>query len=133
MANPSSLFRSKRILAPMVRAGTLPFRELCLDYGCDLVYGEELVDRSIMACSRVVSADGSRVDFIKGEAPTAEGLRPIFSVLKANEAKTIFQMGTNRADNALAAAQLVINDVAGIDVNMGCPKEFSVKVQEKEI
>lgn len=124
--DPSSLFRGKKILAPMVRAGTLPFRELCLDFGADLVYGEELVDRSIMICRRVSSDDGARVDFVKGEGEQAS-LRPIFSILSANSGRTVFQMGTNNPDNALAAAQLVINDVAGVDVNMGCPKEFSVK------
>lgn len=45
---------------------------------------------------------------------------------KAEARKLIFQMGT--ADPALAvqAARLVAGDVAGIDVNAGCPKPFSV-------
>ncbi|OBS58294.1 hypothetical protein A6R68_10528 [Neotoma lepida] len=33
----------------------------------------------------------------------------------------------NDAERALAVARLVENDVAGIDVNMGCPKEYSTK------
>jgi len=36
-------------------------------------------------------------------------------------------MGTADADRALRTAKLVGNDVAGIDVNMGCPKPFSIK------
>ncbi|XP_062997616.1 tRNA-dihydrouridine(20) synthase [NAD(P)+]-like isoform X2 [Elgaria multicarinata webbii] len=36
-------------------------------------------------------------------------------------------MGTADAERALAVAKLVENDVAGIDVNMGCPKEYSTK------
>lgn len=38
----------------------------------------------------------------------------------------VFQIGTADATLALQAAQTVINDVDAIDVNMGCPKHFSV-------
>lgn len=37
----------------------------------------------------------------------------------------IFQVGTSDPDRAVAAARLVARDVAGIDVNAGCPKPFS--------
>ena len=40
--------------------------------------------------------------------------------------KLIFQMGTASPTTAVAAARLVAADVAGIDVNAGCPKPFSV-------
>lgn len=39
--------------------------------------------------------------------------------------KLIFQIGTSDPDRAVAAARLVASDVAGIDVNAGCPKPFS--------
>ena len=45
-------------LAPMVRAGTTPLRTLALDYGADLVYTEELMDRSILNTRRVVTVYG---------------------------------------------------------------------------
>ena len=49
LADPSSSFRGgKKILAPMVRAGTLPFRELCLEFGADLVYGEVRGDLCVL-------------------------------------------------------------------------------------
>ena len=35
--------------------------------------------------------------------------------------KVIFQIGTSDPDHALEAARKVENDVAGIDINMGCP------------
>lgn len=38
----------------------------------------------------------------------------------------VFQIGTADATLALQAAQMVINDVDAIDINMGCPKHFSV-------
>ncbi|EMP41258.1 tRNA-dihydrouridine synthase 2-like protein [Chelonia mydas] len=72
---PALCFRSKKILAPMVRVGTLPMRLLALDFGADIVYCE----------------------------------------------------GSADAERALAVAKLVENDVAGIDINMGCPKEYSTK------
>jgi tRNA-dihydrouridine synthase 2 len=37
----------------------------------------------------------------------------------------IFQLGTSDPERAVAAARLVAGDVAGIDVNAGCPKPFS--------
>jgi tRNA-dihydrouridine synthase 2 len=39
--------------------------------------------------------------------------------------RLIFQLGTSDPDRAVAAARLVARDVAGIDVNAGCPKPFS--------
>ena len=39
--------------------------------------------------------------------------------------RLIFQIGTSDPDRAVAAARLVAGDVAGIDVNAGCPKPFS--------
>lgn len=39
--------------------------------------------------------------------------------------KHIFQIGTSDPARAVAAARLVAADVAGIDVNAGCPKPFS--------
>jgi tRNA-dihydrouridine synthase 2 len=35
--------------------------------------------------------------------------------------------GTSDPERAVATAKLVAGDVAGIDVNMGCPKAFSIK------
>lgn len=37
----------------------------------------------------------------------------------------IFQIGTSDPERAVQAARLVAGDVAGIDVNAGCPKPFS--------
>jgi tRNA-dihydrouridine synthase 2 len=39
--------------------------------------------------------------------------------------KLVFQIGTSDPDKAVEAARLVAGDVAGIDVNAGCPKPFS--------
>jgi tRNA-dihydrouridine synthase 2 len=41
--------------------------------------------------------------------------------------RLIVQLGTSDGQRALKAAQLVEKDVAGIDINMGCPKKFSIQ------
>lgn len=50
----------------------------------------------------------------------------IYRMFPEKEAtKLVFQMGTADPDRAVEAAKLVAADVAGIDVNAGCPKPFS--------
>lgn len=50
-----------------------------------------------------------------------------FRTCEEEKGKVVFQMGTSNVERAVKLAQLVQDDVAAIDVNMGCPKEFSVK------
>jgi tRNA-dihydrouridine synthase 2 len=45
-------YRNKNILAPMVKAGTLPLRLLALQYGADIVYCEELIDWKLLRSTR---------------------------------------------------------------------------------
>ena len=40
---------------------------------------------------------------------------------------SVMQIGTSDATRAAAVAKKVEQDVSGIDVNMGCPKSFSLK------
>lgn len=50
----------------------------------------------------------------------------IYRVFPEKEAsRLIFQLGTADPDRAVEASRLVAADVAGIDVNAGCPKPFS--------
>uniref|UniRef100_A0A8C0ZSF2 DRBM domain-containing protein n=1 Tax=Castor canadensis TaxID=51338 RepID=A0A8C0ZSF2_CASCN len=117
----SLCYHNKVILAPMVRVGTLPMRLLALDYGADIVYCEELIDLKMLQCKRVVNEVLSTVDFV------APDDRVVFRTCEREQSRVVFQMGTSDAERALAVARLVENDVAGIDVNMGCPKEYSTK------
>ncbi|XP_054632596.1 tRNA-dihydrouridine(20) synthase [NAD(P)+]-like [Dunckerocampus dactyliophorus] len=114
-------FRNIIALAPMVRVGTLPMRLLALDYGADLVYSEELIDIKMAQCQRVENDVLQTVDFV------APDDRVMFRTCEKEKHRVIFQMGTADPDRALAVARLVEKDVAGIDVNMGCPKEYSTK------
>uniref|UniRef100_A0A8D0HAN7 Dihydrouridine synthase 2 n=1 Tax=Sphenodon punctatus TaxID=8508 RepID=A0A8D0HAN7_SPHPU len=119
--NVSLCFRSKTVLAPMVRVGTLPMRLLALDYGADIVYCEELIDIKMLQCKRIVNDVLETVDFV------APNERVVFRTCEREKSCVVFQMGSADAERALAVAKLVENDVAGVDVNMGCPKEYSTK------
>ncbi|XP_068459954.1 tRNA-dihydrouridine(20) synthase [NAD(P)+]-like [Clinocottus analis] len=114
-------FRNITALAPMVRVGTLPMRLLALDYGADLVYCEELIDIKMAQCQRVVNEVLDTVDFV------APDERVMFRTCEREKNRVVFQMGTANPDRALLVARLVEQDVAAIDVNMGCPKEYSTK------
>jgi tRNA-dihydrouridine synthase 2 len=46
-------YAGKLILAPMVRVGTLPMRLLALEYGADIVYTPEIVDKKIIRTERI--------------------------------------------------------------------------------
>nr|XP_018899907.1 PREDICTED: tRNA-dihydrouridine(20) synthase [NAD(P)+]-like [Bemisia tabaci] len=115
-------YRNKLILAPMVRIGTLPIRLLSIDYGADLVYSEEIIDHKLLRCNRRVNDVLKTVDYIDRSDGTI-----VFRTCAKERSKVILQLGTSDPDRALKAAKLLENDVAGVDVNMGCPKEFSIK------
>jgi tRNA-dihydrouridine synthase 2 len=122
-------------LAPMVRAGTTPLRTLALQYGADFIYTEELMDRSVSSTRRVVNTHMKTVDYVKdvanmnnktlkkvGEhAPLLLRVDP-----QLERQKLIIQIGTGEPELALSAATHVYQDADGIDINMGCPKRFSV-------
>lgn len=51
----------------------------------------------------------------------------VFQTTAAERDKVILQMGTSDVERAVRVAKMVQQDVAAIDINMGCPKEFSIK------
>jgi tRNA-dihydrouridine synthase 2 len=57
-------YQRKHILAPMVRMGTLPMRLLCLEYGADIVYSEEIVDLKLLQCDRVENSVSNTIDYV---------------------------------------------------------------------
>ncbi|XP_075992246.1 dihydrouridine synthase 2 [Anticarsia gemmatalis] len=115
-------YENKLILAPMVRIGTLPMRLLALRYGADLVYTEELIDWKFLRSKRKVNETLNTVDYVDQTDGTI-----VFRTCDEEKGKVILQLGTCSAERALKVAKLVENDVAAIDINMGCPKEFSIK------
>ncbi|KAF2636596.1 FMN-linked oxidoreductase [Massarina eburnea CBS 473.64] len=127
-------YRGKVVLAPMVRSGELPSRLLALKYGADLVWGPETIDRALIGTSRRVNPHTNTIEFtrlptskIKNPALDPENRESVIYRIHPDleKGKLIYQIGS--ADPALAvqAAKLVAPDVAGIDLNSGCPKPFS--------
>ncbi|KAJ4372021.1 tRNA-dihydrouridine synthase 2 [Neocucurbitaria cava] len=127
-------YRGKVVLAPMVRSGELPSRLLALKYGADLVWGPETIDRAIIGTTRRLNPHTSTLEFSR--LPTSKIKNPTLdpnqreSVLyrihpELEKGKLIYQMGTANPELAVQAAKIVAADVAGIDVNSGCPKPFS--------
>ncbi|XP_053950892.1 tRNA-dihydrouridine(20) synthase [NAD(P)+]-like isoform X1 [Anastrepha ludens] len=115
-------YRNKVILAPMVRVGTLPMRLLALEFGADLVYTEELIDLKLIRCKRRFNAALSTVDFIDRSDGTI-----VFRTCAKERQQVVLQLGTSDAERALTVGKLVQYDIGGLDINMGCPKEFSIK------
>lgn len=105
----------------MVRVCTLPSRLLALSYGADLVYSEEIIDFKLLKCERQVNDVLNTVDFVQ-----SDGL-VIFRTCDREKGRVVLQLGTSDTQRALKVAKLVEKDVAAIDINMGCPKEFSLK------
>lgn len=105
----------------MAWQGTLPLRLLAADYGADITYGEEIIDHKFIKCERRVNEYLGTTDFVEKGSESV-----VFRTCPEERNRVVFQIGTSDAIRALKAAQLVWKDVAAIDVNMGCPKSFSI-------
>ncbi|RVX23229.1 tRNA-dihydrouridine(20) synthase [NAD(P)+]-like [Vitis vinifera] len=112
---------NRLVLAPMVRVGTLPFRLLAAQYGADITYGEEIIDHKLIKCERRLNEDIGSIDFVEKGTHNV-----VFRTCHEEKNRVVFQMGTSNAERALTAAQIVCKDVAAVDINMGCPKSFSI-------
>lgn len=124
-------YRGKLALAPMVRSGELPSRLMALKYGADLVWGPETIDKSLIGATRRVNPRNGMIEFTRNpsnggrqDKAVKESILYRIDPLR-EEGKLIFQIGTASPESAVEAAKLVAGDVAGIDVNSGCPKPFS--------
>jgi tRNA-dihydrouridine synthase 2 len=132
-------FAGKVMLAPMVRVGILPFRLLALEYGADIVYTEEIIDKKLIRSEAFWDEKRSVLQFLstqKNHMPdpaeadcpseaTSSGRVVVYETCPADR-PCILQLGTSDPDLALEAAMKVIDHVDGIDINMCCPKHFSV-------
>ncbi|TFK56359.1 FMN-linked oxidoreductase [Heliocybe sulcata] len=113
-------FKNGVVLAPMVRSGALPNRLYALKHGAKLVWGPEIVDKAILHAERVVDPVTGIVSY-KGNS------KAMFTTHPVEKPYLIYQIGSANPDLALQAAQTVIQDVAGVDLNCGCPKPFSTQ------
>lgn len=94
--------------------------------------GPETVDHSMIGTSRRFNDDSKTVEWFRHASqghkePPADAKESIIYRMHSEleKDKLIFQIGTSDPDRAVEAARLVAGDVAGIDVNAGCPKPFS--------
>lgn len=119
----NSMFANgKWCLAPMVRCGTLPLRLLSLKYGASTVWGPEIIDHKLRQCKRVENKKLGTVDFLMPNGSL------VFRTKRSLEqGKLVFQLGSSSKETAIKGAEVVANDVDAIDLNMGCPKAFSIK------
>jgi len=113
-------YRNKVVLAPMVRMGELPTRLLALKYGADLVWGPETIDRAILSTERVVNDRTECIEYVKSG-------KVIYRIHPSEQGRLVYQLGSGNAELAVEAAKVVAKDVAGIDLNCGCPKHFSIQ------
>lgn len=133
------LYRGE-LLAPMVRASTTPLRTLAIKYGANAVYTEELIDRSITGTIRIENDQLGTIDYVRDISNASQktirkyqkeqpgGGPPLLLRIDPKKEcnKLICQIGSGESVLALPAALHVQKDVYGIDLNMGCPKKFSV-------
>lgn len=114
-------FTNALILAPMVRCGTLPMRLLALKHGADLVYGPEEVDKKMIHWKRVENKFLGTIDYVHEKNGMVQ-----YRIHPDEQSRLVFQLGTADPALALQAAKVVESDVAGFDLNCGCPKSFSL-------
>ncbi|PBK76469.1 FMN-linked oxidoreductase [Armillaria solidipes] len=114
----SNDFKNGVFLAPMVRSGALPTRLFALRHGATLVWGPETVDKAILHATR-------NVDPVTGVITYDGKSKAIFSTHPIEKPYLIYQIGSSDSEYAVKAAQTVMDDVSGIDLNCGCPKPFS--------
>ncbi|XP_043713397.1 tRNA-dihydrouridine(20) synthase [NAD(P)+]-like [Telopea speciosissima] len=114
-------YENKMVLAPMVRVGTLPLRLLAAQYGADITYGEEIIDHKFVKCERHINESLGSIDFVEKGTGSV-----VFRTCHEERNRVVFQLGTSDAVRALSAAQIVCKDVAAVDINMGCPRSFSI-------
>jgi len=119
---PKLDYRGKMILAPMVKVGTLPMRLLALEYGADIVYTEEIIDKRLLASDRIENESLGTIDYIDRKDNSL-----VLRTCSKEKERLVLQIGTNDGNRAAAVAKKLHNDISGIDVNMGCPKGFSLK------
>ena len=115
-------YKNALILGPMVRVSTLPLRLLCWKYGANIVYGPEIIDYKLINSIRKINAELGTIDFVAKEKQT----RLIFRTLYSKKEPVVCQIGSCDSTKFLKSSLKVAEYVHGIDLNMGCPKPFSI-------
>jgi len=115
------IYVGKKMVGPMVRGSTLPFRVSCLDFGADVVFSPGLVDLAIIESKRVEM--NGRSLLVKSENNREKN---IFDTIPEEKGRLIVQLITNDGPNATKALEILGDMPSAIDINCGCPEEFAV-------
>lgn len=99
-----------------------------------MVYSEELIDQKIVKTTRSVNESLGTIDYrdnrghvVFQKVPNERVvLQVLIDVRPLHCAQESSQIGSANPVLALKAAEHVCRDVRAIDINMGCPKSFSV-------
>lgn len=102
---------AKRVLAPMVRAGTLPLRLLCVGLGADAVYTEEIICHKMLQCERIAEDEHGFVKYVLKKDPS----KVVFQTCELERDRVVFQVGSSDATRALKVAEMLTahGDIAG--------------------
>ena len=112
----------------------MPTRLFALKHGATLVWGPEIVDKAILHSERVVDREfGDNITFslsnrglaVSGTISYNGKSKAIFQTHPIEKPYLIYQIGSADPELAVQAAKTVMDDVAGFDLNCGCPKPFS--------
>ena len=119
-------------LSPMVRANTTALRVLSLGWGADVAYSEELVAQKLRLATRVDNPALGTADYVVGadKSNNRQGslVLRVDVEREVTAARTlVVQLGACDSKIALEAALVAAPDAAGVDLNMGCPKNFSTQ------
>lgn len=115
------------ILAPMVRCSTLPLRTLSFCHSFHLPFSEEIIDKSLLACTLSYNSLLKTYDFSKTRQLKKGKTQSICILRLLPSQPLILQIGTSSPQLSLLSVQPLLPHILGIDVNMGCPKPFSLK------
>lgn len=109
------------LLAPMVRAGHLPLRVLSLYLGSTCAFGEEIIAKKFSQTLRFENSLLGTVDF---NLPNG---KLVYRTCAYERGRNVLQLGLGDAADVRSAVGLLEDgDVAGVDLNMGCPEPFSI-------
>ncbi|KAJ3335760.1 tRNA-dihydrouridine(47) synthase [NAD(P)(+)]-like protein, partial [Gonapodya sp. JEL0774] len=100
-------FRNKTYLAPLTTVGNLPFRRLCVNFGCDITCSEMAI------CTKILSGESNE-----------------WALLKRWEGEKIFgvQLAGKSPEHFAQTVELLTDPKRGInvdffDINCGCPTD----------
>jgi len=113
------------VLAPMAHAGHLPLRLLALNHGAAAVFSEELVALRLRHVTREDNVELGTIDYYA--AGSREALPAlVYRTCAMERGRNVLQLGAAGAVEAVEAALEFARDVAGVDINMGCPESSSM-------